>query len=190
MEELQKLILAQGEVINDEIIKVDSFINHQIDPVLMDKIGKNFAAQFKEQKVTKVATIESSGIAPALMTAKELNVPLIILKKEPSKYLNSDLYQTEVYSFTHQKNYELTVSQKYISEDDHILLIDDFLADGEAAVGALRLFHKAHATTAGVGVIINKVFQPGETKLKELGIDVVSLVKIKSLTNKTITFVL
>ncbi|SER53850.1 xanthine phosphoribosyltransferase [Lachnobacterium bovis] len=188
MEELQKLILTQGEVVNEEIIKVDSFINHQVDPTLMEKVGKKFAEQFKDRKITKVATIESSGIAPALMTAKELDVPLIILKKEPSRYLNSNLYQTEVYSFTHQKNYELTVSQKYISENDHILLIDDFLADGEAAIGAIRLFHKAHATVAGVGVLINKEFQPGEKKLNEQGIDVVSLVKIKSLKDKTIVF--
>ena len=137
-------------------MKVDSFVNHQVDPELMKNIGNEFAEHFKGQGITKVATIESSGIAPALMTALALNVPMLILKKQPSKILNQDLYQTVVTSYTKGTSYELTLSKNFISENDHVLIIDDFLANGEAATGAIRLIRKAHATIAGVGILIEK----------------------------------
>lgn len=127
----------------------------------MQHIGEAFAEHFKDQGITKVATIESSGIAPALMTAMCMGLPMIILKKQPSKILNDNLFQTEVTSFTKGTSYELTLSSKFVSEKDHVLIIDDFLANGEAATGAIRLIRKAHATIAGVGVLIEKAFQPG-----------------------------
>ena len=140
MKILEEKILSEGRALGEDILKVDSFINHQVDPVLMQQIGEEFAAHFKDKGVTKVATIESSGIPPALMTAISLNVPLIILKKQPSKVLNDNLYQTAVTSFTKGTTYELTLSRQFVSEEDHVLIIDDFLANGEAGTGAIRLF--------------------------------------------------
>ena len=172
-----------------DILKVDSFVNHQVDPELMKNIGDEFAEHFKGQGITKVATIESSGIAPALMTALALNVPMLILKKQPSKILNQDLYQTVVTSYTKGTSYELTLSKNFISENDHVLIIDDFLANGEAATGAIRLIRKAHATIAGVGILIEKSFQPGYEKLTEQGIDVYSLARIAKLGEGVIEFV-
>ena len=123
------------------------------------------------------------------MTACAMNVPMIILKKQPSKVLNDDLYQTVVTSFTKGTSYELTLSGKFISENDHVLIIDDFLANGEAATGAIRLLRKAHATIAGVGILIEKSFHPGREKLQEQGIDVYSLARIKNLDTDLIEFV-
>lgn len=188
MKMLEERILKEGTVLNEDIIKVDSFINNQVDPALMTEIGKEFARHFENQGITKVATIESSGIPPALMTAIALNVPLIIMKKEPSKILHSDLYSTQVVSFTKGTSYELTISSKFINENDHILIIDDFLANGEASTGAVRLIRKAYATIAGVGVLIEKSFQQGRDKLKENGVDVYALARIKSLAGDKITF--
>ena len=189
MKILEDMILERGIAVNEDILKVDSFVNHQVDPELMKNIGDEFAEHFKGQGITKVATIESSGIAPALMTALALNVPMLILKKQPSKILNQDLYQTVVTSYTKGTSYELTLSKNFISENDHVLIIDDFLANGEAATGAIRLICKAHATIAGVGILIEKSFQPGYEKLTEQGIDVYSLARIAKLGEGVIEFV-
>ena len=189
MKILEDMILERGIAVNEDILKVDSFVNHQVDPELMKNIGDEFAEHFKGKGITKVATIESSGIAPALMTALALNVPMLILKKQPSKILNQDLYQTVVTSYTKGTSYELTLSKNFISENDHVLIIDDFLANGEAATGAIRLIRKAHATIAGVGILIEKSFQPGYEKLTEQGIDVYSLARIAKLGEGVIEFV-
>lgn len=188
MKLLEDKILSDGVAVNENILKVDSFINHQVDPELMMALGNEFAEHFKDHGVTKVATIESSGIAPALACAMALKVPMIILKKQPSKTLNSDLYQTIVTSYTKGTSYELTLSSKYITADDHVLIIDDFLANGEAATGALRLIRKAHATIAGIGILIEKSFQPGREKLISQGIDVYSLARIKKMDKDYIEF--
>ena len=188
MKLLKDRILANGTAVNEHILKVDSFVNHQVDPVLMQEVGKEFASHFKEKGITKVATIESSGIGPAIMTALALNVPLVIMKKQPSQILNQDLYQTEVTSYTKGTNYELTLSKKFITENDHILIIDDFLANGEAATGAVRLLRKSHATIAGIGVLIEKAFEPGHEKLAQQGIEVFSLAKITKMGEGFIDF--
>lgn len=189
MKLLEEKILSEGIAVNQHILKVDGFINHQVDPVLMQEMGNEIAAHFKSKGVTKVATIESSGIAPAMMTALALGVPLIILKKQPSKILNQDLYQTVVTSYTKGTNYELTLSQKFISENDHILIVDDFLSNGEAATGAIRLIRKAHATIAGIGILVEKSFQPGHEKLAEQGVEVYSLARIAKLDENLVEFV-
>lgn len=189
MKLLEEKIKNDGTAVNEHILKVDSFINHQVDPVLMQEMGKDIAKHFENRGITKVATIESSGIAPALMTSLAMGIPLIILKKQPSKILNQDLYQTVVTSFTTEKNYELTLSKKYINEDDHILLIDDFLANGEAATAALRLIRMSHATIAGVGVLIEKTFQPGREKLASQGIEVYALARISKMAENYIEFI-
>lgn len=188
MKLLEDKIRSEGIAVNDNILKVDSFINHQVDPELMMEIGKALAEHFEGKGVTKVATIESSGIAPALTCAMALGVPMVILKKQPSKTLNDDLYQTIVTSYTKGTSYELTMSSKYVNENDHVLIVDDFLANGEAATGALRLIRKAHATIAGIGIVIEKSFQPGHDKLTAQGIDVYSLARIKKLDKDYIEF--
>lgn len=188
MKLLQDRILSEGQALNEHILKVDGFINHQVDPLLMKEIGKEFAAHFKDRGITRIATIESSGIAPAMMAALELNVPLLILKKQPSKVLNTDLYQTEITSFTKGTSYELTLSRKFVSEKDHVLIIDDFLANGEAATGAIRLLRLAHATIAGLGIVIEKSFQPGRKKLLDQGIEVYSLARIARMGENLIEF--
>ena len=189
MKKLEEKILAEAKAVNENILKVDSFVNHQVDPVLMQEIGMEFARHFEGQGITKVVTIESSGIAPALMTAAALHVPMIILKKQPSKILNQNLYQTVVTSYTKGTSYELTMSQDYMSENDHVLIIDDFLSNGEAATGAIRLLRKAHATIAGVGVLIEKTFQTGREKLEEQGVPVYALARVSKLAKDVIEFV-
>lgn len=172
MKLLEERILQEGIVLGEDILKVDGFINHQVDVELMEALGRDMAEHFRDQGVTKVFTIESSGIAPAIFTAKYLNVPMVILKKNESKNLQTEVWQTEVSSYTKDVSYELTLAKNYISDSDHILIIDDFLANGEAATGAVRLIRKAHATIAGVGVLIEKAFQPGRSKLESQGISV------------------
>lgn len=186
---LEEKILAEGVALNENILKVDSFINHQVDPDLMRQMGAAIAKQFEGKGVTKVATIESSGIAPGLMTAIALDVPLIILKKQPSKILNQDLFQTVVTSYTKGTSYELTMSSKYVNENDHVLIVDDFLSNGEAATGAIRLIRKTHATIAGLGVLIEKTFQPGREKLEEQGITVCALARVSKLEKDVIEFI-
>ncbi len=188
MKLLEDKIKADGIAVNEHILKVDSFINHQVDPMLMQEMGREIAEHFKDKGITKIATIESSGIAPALMTSIAMNVPMIILKKQPSKILNQDLYQTVVTSFTKETNYELTLSKRYINENDHVLIVDDFLANGEAATAALRLLRMSHATIAGFAVLIEKSFQPGRQKLTSQGIEVFALAKIAKMSENYIEF--
>jgi xanthine phosphoribosyltransferase len=188
MKLLKDKILAEGIALNEHILKVDGFINHQVDPELMQKMGKEFAEHFKGQGITKIATIESSGIAPTLATAMALNVPMIILKKQPSKILNQDLFQTVVTSFTKSTSYELTLSKRFVNENDHVLIIDDFLANGEAATGAIRLLRLARATIAGLGIVIEKSFQPGRDKVIDQGVEVFSLARISKMSKNHIEF--
>ncbi|MCI5518188.1 MAG: xanthine phosphoribosyltransferase [Roseburia sp.] len=189
MKELEEKIKNDGSILSEDILKVDSFVNHQVDPELMLHIGQDFAEHFKGRGITKVVTIESSGIAPALMTAQQLGIPLVILKKQPSKILNDNLYQTQVTSYTKGTSYELTLSANYIGENDHVLIIDDFLANGEAATGAIRLLRKAHATIAGVGILIEKSFQPGREKIKSQGFEVYSLARVSKMQKDYIEFI-
>ena len=189
MKELKEKILEQGIALNHDILKVDSFLNHQVDPILMRKIGEDFAKHFANRNITKIVTVESSGIAPSLMCAEIMNVPLIILKKQSSKILNNDIYSTDVTSFTKGITYPLTLSKKYISSDDNVLFIDDFLANGEAASGAIRLIQMANAHIAGIGIVIEKSFQPGRSKLEEKGFEVYSLARISKLDKDYIEFV-
>ncbi|MCR5773567.1 MAG: xanthine phosphoribosyltransferase [Lachnospiraceae bacterium] len=185
---LEQRILKEGKAYSEDILRVDTFINHQVDPELMHKCAREFASHFRGQGITKVVTIESSGISPAVLTALEMGIPLVILKKQPSKVLNDNLFQTMVTSFTKGTNYELTLSKDVIGENDHVLIIDDFLANGEAVTGAVRLLRMAHATVAGVGILIEKSFQPGREKLMDAGFEVYSLARIASMAKDSITF--
>ncbi|APF23001.1 xanthine phosphoribosyltransferase [Clostridium butyricum] len=189
MESLRKKILEEGNALSETVLKVDSFLNHQVDAQLMYEMGTYFKEYFKNHNITKIFTIESSGIAPTAMTALQMNLPMVTLKKQGSKILNGDVYQTTVHSFTKGTDYELTLSKKYINEDDNILIIDDFLANGEAALGAARLVENAGAKVAGIGIVIEKSFQPGPKLLEEKGYDVYSLARIARLDKDVIEFV-
>ena len=189
MKALQERILKDGVALNETVLKVDSFLNHEVDAHLMYEIGTEFKKYFEHHGVTKIFTIESSGIAPTVMTAMQMNLPMVTLKKQSSKILNGDVYQTTVHSFTKATDYELTLSKKYISQDDRILIIDDFLANGEAALGAIRLVEEAGAKVAGIGIVIEKSFQPGRKMLIEKGYEVYSLARVSKLDAGVIEFV-
>jgi len=189
MENLRKRILEEGKALSDTVLKVDSFLNHQVDPELMYEMGTYFKNYFKDHKITKIFTIESSGIAPTVMTAMQMNLPMVILKKQGSKILNGDVYQTTVHSYTKGSDYELTLSKKYINKEDNILIIDDFLANGEAALGAARLVEEAGAKVCGIGIVIEKSFQKGPQILKDNGYDVYSLARIAKLSKGSIEFI-
>jgi len=189
MEKLHKRILGDGQALSETILKVDSFLNHQVDPDLMYEMGTYFKNYFDEHGITKIFTIESSGIAPSVMTAMQMNLPMVILKKQSSKILNGDVYQTTVHSFTKGLDYELTLSKNYINADDKVLIIDDFLANGEAALGAARLVEEAGATVAGIGIVIEKSFQPGRKLLEDKGYDIYSLARVSKLGKGVIEFI-
>lgn len=189
MDILKERILQEGKALSETVLKVDSFLNHGVDARLMYDIGTYFKEYYKNHGVTKIFTIESSGIAPTVMTAMQMELPMVTLKKQNSKILNGDVYQTTVHSFTKGSDYELTLSKKYISPEDNILVIDDFLANGEAALGAIRLIEEAGAKVAGVGIVIEKSFQPGRAILDEKGYDVYSLARIGKLGKGIIEFI-
>ena len=188
MRELEERILKDGKALNAEVLLVDCFLNHQVDPQLMADIGKEFAELNKALGVTRVMTIESSGIAPAQMTALEMKLPMVIMKKSNSKILSNAL-QTEVFSFTKNTKYQLTVKPEFIKKGDRVLLIDDFMANGEAALGAIRLIEQAGAEVAAVGIVIEKSFQPGRGLLEEKGYKVFSLARVAEMSEGKISFV-
>lgn len=189
MHALEQKILAEGIVLSEEVLKVDSFLNHQIDPVMMQQIGQEFARLFKDAGITKIITIEASGIAPAVMAGLELGVPVIFARKYQSLTLKDDLYRSKVFSFTKQTESTIAISKKHINATDKVLVIDDFLANGQAALGLADLIHQADASVVGIGIVIEKSFQPGRDLLLEKGYRVESLARVKSLANGTVEFV-
>ena len=186
---LEQKILNEGIVLSDQVLKVDAFLNHQIDPVLMQLIGKEFAARFKDAGITKIITIEASGIAPAIMAGLELGVPVIFARKYQSLTLKDDLYRSKVFSFTKQTESTIAISNKHLSSTDKALVIDDFLANGQAALGLIDLIHQANAEVVGVGIVIEKSFQPGRDVLLEKGYRVESLARVKSLADVKVSFI-
>jgi xanthine phosphoribosyltransferase len=188
MDLLIKTIKEEGIVLSDSVLKVDSFLNHQINPQLMFEIGKEFADRFKEDGITKIVTIESSGIAPSVMTGLQLGIPVIFARKKKSLTLVNDLLTAKVYSFTKQESNDISVSKKYINEDDRVLIIDDFLANGQAAIGLADIVKQANAEIAGIGIVIEKGFQSGGKLLREQGYRVESLATIHSLDEGKVTF--
>lgn len=185
---LEERILRDGRALSEDVLLVDSFLNHQVDTELMRAVGNEFARLFKDAGVTRVATIEASGIAPAVMTAQALQTPLVILKKSTSSILKEGVIQTEVFSFTKNSSYQLTLKAQFVHPGDRVLLIDDFLANGEAAFGGIRLLEQAGASVVGVGAVIAKAFQPGMGKLRAAGYRVEALAAVKSLANGQIAF--
>ena len=190
MNYLQKRILKDGQVIDEKILKIDSFLNHQIDPKAMHEIQSNFFDYFKSREITKVLTIEASGIAPAIMVAAHFQVPMLFAKKsEPSTLAGQDKFSTLVHSFTKNKTSEIIISKEYLNENDKVLIIDDFLANGEASLGLIDLVKQAGAEVVGVGICVEKSFQPGRQRLIDAGVDVYSVCRIASLAGNKVTFV-
>ncbi|WP_066062696.1 xanthine phosphoribosyltransferase [Neobacillus soli] len=185
---LEEKIAADGMVLSENVLKVDSFLNHQIDPQLMLEIGKEFATIFAGEGITKIVTIESSGIAPAVMAGLYMNIPVIFARKRKSLTLTEDLVSASVHSFTKNETNEISISKKYIHENDRVLIIDDFLANGEAALGLVKIVQKSGAEVNGIGIVIEKSFQPGADTLQEMGFRVESLARIASLSNGKVTF--
>lgn len=188
MDLLKNKILSEGVVLSDNVLKVDKFLNHQIDPELMVEIGKEFHSRFKDTEITKVLTLESSGIAPAVMTALNFNVPAVFARKRKSLTFTDDLLSAQVFSYTKQETNMISVSKQFIQPGDNILIIDDFLANGEAAGALINIVEQAKANVSGIGIVIEKSFQSGAAILKEKNYRVESLARIESLSNHTVTF--
>ncbi|WP_071459920.1 xanthine phosphoribosyltransferase [Bacillus massilinigeriensis] len=188
MKELEQKIIDSGKVLGPNVLKVDSFLNHQIDPELMFKIGKEFAYRFGNNKITKILTIESSGIAPAVMAGLQMNVPVIFARKRKSLTLTENLLSASVHSFTKNETNEISVSSDFLQKEDNVLIIDDFLANGEAALGLAKIVEEAGASITGIGIVIEKAFQEGGNKLKRMGYRVESLARISSLENGNVKF--
>lgn len=186
---LKQKILNEGIILSDSVLKVDSFLNHQIDSHLMLEIGKEFAARFENDGITKIVTIESSGIAPSVMAGLILNVPVVFARKRKSLTLAGDLLTSQVHSFTKNETNEISVSQKHLSEGDRVLIIDDFLANGQAALGLADIVTQANAAIVGFGIVIEKSFQEGGQMLRDKGFRVESLAEVQSLQNGQVQFI-
>ena len=185
MKLLKERILSDGKCISGGILKVDNFINHQMDPVLMREMAKELVARFANHPINKVITIEASGIAPAIMVGDYLNVPVLFAKKKTPSTMENMLV-TEVFSFTKNRSYSVCVSSDYLTKDDRVLFIDDFLANGNAALGIIDLVEQAGAKLEGMGFLIEKGFQSGGAELRGRGIHIESLAIVESLDGGTI----
>lgn len=187
---LEERIAKDGIVKPGNVLKVDSFLNHQMDIALMEQIGQEFKRRFAEKPVTKVLTIEASGIGIACFVAREFGVPLVFAKKSKSINIDGDMYVAEVESFTHKNKNQVIVSRKFLSPEDHLLIIDDFLANGCALQGLISIAESAGATVEGLGIVIEKGFQIGGGGIRNLGYDLESLAIIDAMDAETgaITF--
>lgn len=188
MKLLEERILQDGDVLGENILKVDSFLTHQVDFELMQEIGKVFADKYKEAGITKVVTIEASGIAPAVYAAQALGVPMIFAKKAKNITMTEGILTAEVYSFTKQVTSQVSIVSRFLSNDDTVLIIDDFLANGQAAKGLLEIIGQAGAKVAGIGIVIEKSFQDGRDLLEKTGVPVTSLARIKAFENGRVVF--
>ena len=188
MELLKQRILQDGHVKDEQIIKVDAFLNHQIDIGLMDEISREFKRLFAQEKITKVITIEASGIAIACFTALQFHVPMVFAKKSESKNIDGEVYKTTVTSFTRGRDYTVILEKKYLSADDRIIIVDDILATGKAQRGLLDISAQAGAAVAGIGIVIEKGFQGGGDALRKDGYNVQSLAIIDSMKDCKVRF--
>ena len=179
---LEERIMKDGIVKPGNVLKVDSFLNHQMDTKLMEEIGKEFKRRFEGTPITKVLTIEASGIGIACMVAQEFGCPLLFAKKNKTKNIAGDVWSSQVESFTHGRIYDIIVSKDFLGPDDKVLLIDDFLANGAALDGLISLVRQAGAEVVGAGICIEKAFQPGGDRIRSTGIRVESLARIKSMS--------
>ncbi len=188
MKILEDRIKQDGRILGTNVLKVDSFLNHQVDPDLMMQLGEEFYRRFKDDNITKILTVESSGIAPAVATGLQFHVPVVFARKHKSLTLKDDLYTSTVYSYTKQTSNEIAISHRFLNSDDRVLIIDDFLANGQAAEGLMDIINQAGATLCGVGIVIEKSFQKGRKLLDERGVRVESLARIAAFENGKIVF--
>ncbi len=184
MKLLENRILKDGHIGADNVLKVDSFLNHQIDVNFVCELGKEFYRLFKDENITKILTIEASGIGIACLAAQYFGVPVVFAKKTKTINIYSDTYNATVHSYTHKRDYDIVVSKEFLSKEDNVLIIDDFLAKGSALTALLMLIEKAGAKTAGAGIVIEKAYQGGGNLVRDMGIRVESLAKIKSISKK------
>lgn len=185
MKLLEERIRKDGIVKPGNILKVDSFINHQMDTELISELGKEWKKLFADKNINKILTIEASGIGIACITAMHFNVPVVFAKKAKSINLDGEMYTAEVESFTHKRTNQIIVSKKFLTEDDHVLIIDDFLANGCALQGLLQIVQAAGATVEGIGIAVEKGFQPGGRMIRNLGYHLESLAIVESMDAET-----
>lgn len=184
MQLLKERICKDGKVKGENILKVDSFLNHQMDITLFGEIGKEFKRRFQEDKITKILTIEASGIGIACIVAQQFDVPVVFAKKTKTKNIAGDVYTSSVESFTHGTVYDIIVSKEFLGSDDTILVIDDFLAKGKALIGLMDIVEQSGAKLAGAGIVIEKGFQEGGRMIREKGIHLESLAIVKSMSKE------
>ncbi|CAK8053931.1 xanthine phosphoribosyltransferase [Eupransor demetentiae] len=190
MKELEARIQSEGHVLGEDILKVDSFLNHQIDPNLMQAMGNEFARLFESQGVTKIITVEASGIAPAVMAGLALDVPVVFARKSKSRILSDEAFTADVYSYTKQTTNQIRIEKRFLSASDRVLIIDDFLANGQALLGLKALADEAGASIVGAGIVIEKAFQPGRKAANEAGLNnIQSLARIAAFEDGQVIFV-
>ena len=182
-------IRKDGVVKAGNVLKVDRFLNHQMDIELFKEIGKEFKRRFEGKNITKILTIEASGIGIACIVAQYFNVPVVFAKKTQSINIDGEVYSTKIESFTHKKVYDVIVSKRFLSEEDHVLIIDDFLANGCALLGLLDILNSAGATVEGIGIVIEKGFQDGGERIRQMGIQLESLAIVESMDDEKGTIV-
>lgn len=183
MKLLEEKIIKEGRVFPGGVLKVGSFLNHQLDVPFLMEICKEFHRIFREEQITKILTIETSGIAIAVLCAAEFHVPVLFAKKHQTRNLTNDCYVASIHSYTHGNDYEARVEKEYLTEKDNVLVIDDFLANGAALDGLLEIIAQSGARLAGCGIVIEKAFQPGGRRLREQGVRVESLAMIEEMTD-------
>jgi len=188
MKLLEEKILSEGIIGEGGVLKVDSFLNHRIDVDFMCEIGREFHRLFGDCGVNKILTIEASGIGIACLAAQYFHVPVVFAKKTQSVNISGDVYSAPIESFTHKRKYEVIVSKRFLSPDDRVLIIDDFLAMGSALLGLIDITKSAGAQICGAGIVIEKAFQPGGKIVRDMGIRVESLARVESLSADGITF--
>lgn len=184
MELLKERIRKDGVVKGNDVLKVDSFLNHQMDIALFGEIGKEFQRRFTDSGVNKILTIEASGIGIACITAQYFNCPVIFAKKTQTKNIAGEVYTTKVESFTHGRIYDVIISKQFLGPGDRVLVIDDFLANGAALEGLVDLIQQAGAELVGAGIVVEKAFQPGGARLRAKGIRIESLARVKSMSEE------
>lgn len=188
MQQLEERILADGQILGETILKVDSFLTHQVDYKLMRAMGETLAEAYRDKGITKVVTIEASGICPAIYTAEALDVPMIFAKKHKNITMTEGILTAEVYSFTKQVTSTVSIASKFLNPEDRVLIVDDFLANGQAAKGLIAMIQQAGAEPVGVGIIIEKSFQDGRQLLEDLGVPVTSLARLERFEDGQVVF--
>ena len=189
MKLLEDRILKDGKIGAGNVLKVDSFVNHQIDVPFISRLGEEFYRLYQDEGVTKILTIEASGIGIACLTAAYFNVPVVFAKKTHTNNISGDVYTSEVYSYTHETTYTIRLSKEFLSPEDRVLIIDDFLAEGSALLALLKLVHDAGASVVGAGIVIEKAYQPGGDIVRGQGVRVESLARIASMDESGVKFI-